>query len=438
MLLAQQPASPQQAIPDAPHQQVVTLPDVPMVGPVTAAPPAPAPQTPAPATSPSTPTTAPAPQAPAQSVITGQEQALSSDLKSLYTITVPVNLVQVAFTVKDRKGNLVPGITWHDVHVYENNVLQVPVRFSAGDPLPLSMALVIDQSLNFDQLAKVNNALSAVPGAFAPYDEVAVFSYNNGPKELTAFTGAQSARLGAVLDQAKLNHGREPLMPMGGPLSQNIYLNGGANAHIDPNSNGSNGTKLSGIENVPQDPHTLTDAIYAAAKELAKTAPGRRRVIYVITDGKDFGNKYNRKDVEKYLESHNITVYATLVESAPSLGLGFLDHVHIPFEMRDNDVPYYAIATGGQIDREWRTGGIERSFAKLAEEVRLQYVVVYYSHEPILDDKFRTVDVRVLGHGGQNEITVTAEKGYYPTAEQNRAPTTAPTTAPASTTPPAR
>ncbi len=427
MLLGQQQSAPQQAIPDAPRPQA-TLPKIPSVGPVSAAGESSSDDQPA---QPAVPTTTlpSTPSAPAQAVATTPEdqQAPSSDLKSLYTITVPVNLVQVAFTVKDRKGNLVPNITWHDVQIYENNVRQMDwARFIAGDPLPLSMALVIDQSLTFDQMAKVNNALGAVTGAFAPYDEVAVFTYNNGPKEATTFTGAQSARLSAVLDQTKLYHGREPTMAMGGPLSQNQNLNGGANAHIDPLSNPTNGTSMSSMQNTPQEPHTLTDAIYAAAKALSKTELGHRRVIYLITDGKEYGSEEKPKDVVKYLQSHNITVYATLVESTPPTGLGFLDRIHLPLMMRDDFVPYYTNATGGEIDREWRTGGIERSFAKLAVEVRTQYVVAYYTHEPILDGKLRTIEVRVVGHGGQNDITVTAEKGYYPSAEQNRAPTPTP------------
>jgi hypothetical protein len=44
-------------------------------------------------------------------------------------------------------------------------------------------------------MAKVNNSLGAIQGALTPYDEVAVFSYNNGAQERTGFTGAQSARV---------------------------------------------------------------------------------------------------------------------------------------------------------------------------------------------------------------------------------------------------
>ena len=52
-------------------------------------------------------------------------------------------------------------------------------------------------------MTKVNNALGALQGAFTPYDEVAVFTYNNGPKKQTDFTGCAERPAGAVLEQSK-------------------------------------------------------------------------------------------------------------------------------------------------------------------------------------------------------------------------------------------
>ena len=53
-----------------------------------------------------------------------------------------------------------------------------------------------------------------------------------------------------------------------------------------------------------------------------------------------------------------------------------------------------------------------QSFAKIAEEVRTQYTVGYYTHEPFIDGKYRSLEVRVL----RPNLTVIAKPGYYPTA----------------------
>ena len=273
---------------------------------------------------------------------------------------------------------------------------------------------MIDQSVSYDEMTKINNSLSALQGAFTPYDEVAVFTYNNGPRLRTDFTAAQSARLSAVLEQSK-STGRDPMFyDTGTALGTNININNGQQDHVMPLVTGnSHGTSQSSVTNVPQEVHTLNDAILEAGKALTHAGKGRRRIIYVISDGKEFGSKAKTKDVIRYLQTNKVAVYATLVHSLPTLkGEGFLDRIHLPLQMRDNLLPVYADATGGQIDPEFRQRGIETSFQKIAEQVRTQYTIGYYSHEPMVDGKFRPIEVKVL----RPNLTVIAKKGYYPTA----------------------
>ncbi|MEO6912056.1 MAG: VWA domain-containing protein [Edaphobacter sp.] len=328
-----------------------------------------------------------------------------------FTLHVQTNFVEVPFTVKDSKGRLVPGLTWRDVRVYENGLRQQLALWTV-DPFPLSVALVIDQSMTYDNMTKVNNALEALQGAFAPYDEIAVFTYNNGPRMQTDFTSAQSARLAAVLERSK-SAGREGAMAYtSGPLSQNINLNGGALSHIDPNTNSTHGTSLSNTLNVPKEVHTLNDAILAAATKLAKTRPGRRRIVYVISDGKEYGSTAKFKEVVKYLQTNKIAVYGTLVGDSSLPVIGFLDRIHLPLMMRDNILLAYSSETGGHFDGEFRQKGIENSFARIAEEIRTQYTIGYYTHEPFIDGKYRSLEVKVM----RPNLQVIAKKGYYPTA----------------------
>jgi VWFA-related protein len=409
--LAQEKTSPQtiaeqQAIPDAPKPQALPL------GPI--APGKGTPQeTPAPK-DPDAPGTS-LPSSPANPAVheddgEAPELPAAGEGAKQFTLAVQVNFVQVPFTVKDKKGALVPGLTWRDVRIYENGLRQKMALFTV-DPFPLSVALVIDQSMPFDEMTKVNNALGALQGAFSDYDEVAVFTYNNGPQQQTDFTGGQSARLNAVLERSKAV-GREPMMPGGGPLAQTTNIN---NQNFDPNT--APVRNHTGIElNAPREVHTLNDAILAAAQATTKAGPGRRRIVYVIGDGKEYGSTAKYKDVVKYLQTNKVAVYATLVHDLTIPGTGFIDRIHLPFQMRDNILPLYAGATGGQIDPETRTPGIARSFAKIAEEVRTQYTVGYYSHEPFVDGKYRKLEVKVL----RPNLTVIAKEGYYPTASDAR------------------
>jgi hypothetical protein len=110
---------------------------------------------------------------------------------------VSVNEVVVPVTVKDSKGNPVAGLTWRDFKIYENNAKE-NIRVFSVDPAALSIAFVIDQTLPSNIMADVNHSMGAIQGALTPYDEAAVFTYTNGPKEWTGFTGGQSSRLPAV------------------------------------------------------------------------------------------------------------------------------------------------------------------------------------------------------------------------------------------------
>ena len=422
MMMGQQAgttAQQQQQIPDAPKPQTPTL--VPALGPVT----------PGAGTTPASNGDAPLPDGPGATIqqqppVTGdptagqveqgeapQAQAPQLGSADIFTLgPLTANFIEVPFTVKDNKGRLVPGLTWRDIRVYENGVRQHMTNFTV-DPFPLSIAFVIDQSMDFHTMERVNNSLGALQGALTPYDEVAVFTYNNGPKMQTDFTGGQSPRLAAVIERAK-SGGRDSFGYYAGEgLSRGINVNGGAQDHINPLTAGGPGSPQGMSQQNPErEVHTLNDAILMAATATTRAGRGRRRIVYVISDGKEYGSTAKTKDVIKYLQQNKVAVYGTLVGDSAVTGMGFVNHIHLPLMMRDNLLPVYTAATGGETYAEYRTKGIETSFARITEDVRTQYTVGYYSREPLIDGKYRKLEVRVF----RPSLTVIAKEGYYPTA----------------------
>ncbi len=344
------------------------------------------------------------------------DQPAAGDYAAYVLGPLQVNFVDIPFTVKDNKGRLVPGLSWRDIRIYENGLRQRMQVFTV-DPLPMSVAVVVDQSMPFDTMNRVNASLGALQGAFAPYDEVTLFTYNNGPKQQMGYTAGQSALFPAMLERSK-SGGREAMYyAPGEALGGGININNGAQANLTPlTSNAPGGTH--GIDQVPREVHTLNDAILAAAISLRDKPVNRRRIIYVISDGKEYGSTAKTKDVIHYLQTNKIAVYATLTGDASVSGLGFLDKYHLPFQMRDNNLPAYTNATGGQTFAEYRTKGIEESFQKVTEQVRTQYTVGYYSREPFIDGKYRKIEVQVM----RPNLSVIAKDGYYPTPEKQQPP----------------
>jgi VWFA-related protein len=319
--------------------------------------------------------------------------------------------VNVPVTVKDSKGKLVAGLTWRDFKVYENGNYEA-LRFFSVSAMPMSMAFVIDQSVTRDVMDKVNNSLGAIQGALTPYDEVAIFTYSNGAQNRSSgFTGAQSARVPYVLSMAKASGSEEAVPVNSGPFAScNVRANGNC---VDPNLQSGRSAGNSTFITIPKEIHTLNDAILAAAKELTSRPVERRRVIYVISDGKEYGSKATYKDVLRYLQTNQIAVYGTLVGDSARWGEGYLSRFHLPFTMYDNRLVSYVLQTGGSLDSERNLNGIEKSYQTIAEEARNQYTLGYYTHEPAFDSKFRSIDVRV----GRPGLDVVAKKGYYPSAE---------------------
>jgi VWFA-related protein len=410
---AQQPQSQQQSIPDAPTPQNSGLDNLKnQVAPGKSTTPdsTAGPAAPAPSPAPQAPSAAPPPAA--QSDEQQEPPEILGNGQGPMKIVVPVNYVDVPVTVRDSKHQLVAGLTWRQFRVFEDGVPQRIVTFSV-DPAPLSVAFVIDQSLPQDTMKKVNDSLAAVAGAFTPSDAVAVYTYNNGPSKVTDFTAAGGQRLPIVLDRAK-KPGREMGVPVNsGPLATGPIINGQS---VDPNLD--RGNAGGGFITIPKEVHTLNDAILFAAKDLAQQPRGRRRVIYVVSDGKEAGSKASYREVVRFQLANEISVYGTLVGDSATWGLGYLDKIRLPLIGPTNDIlPKYAFATGGSLDAEFSLNGIQRSFAKITEAARFQYTIGYISHQPIIAEKYHKIEVRVVGVAG---LDVTARDGYYPSASNRR------------------
>jgi VWFA-related protein len=331
--------------------------------------------------------------------------------RSSTILHVNVNYVEVPVTVKDNKGKLVAGLTWRDFKIFENDSRE-PLGYFTVDPFPLSIAFVVDQSLTTDVMEKVNNSLSAIQGALTPSDEIAVFTYSHFTQNQShGFTGAQSARVPFVLAMTKAS-GTEEILPVNsGPLAGcNIRQNGNC---VDPNIQPGGSAGGGSFITIPKEIHTLNDAILAAAKELSTRPQGRRRIIYVISDGKEAGSKATYKEVLRYLETNKIAVYGTAVGSSAVWGEGYISRFHLPFQMYDNRLYSYTVATGGTLDSEQNLNGIEKSYQKIAEEARNQYTLGYYSHQPFIDGKYRKIEVRVDRPG----LEVFNKNGYWPNAQ---------------------
>ncbi|MGA7521930.1 MAG: VWA domain-containing protein [Acidobacteriaceae bacterium] len=354
------------------------------------------------------PATPPAPQTPPPGT-PQQAPQMGPQSKSPYVIRTYLTVVDVPVTVRDKHGALIAGLPWWRFRVYEDGIRQ-NIAFFSDDAYPLSIALVVDATLPSDIMQKVNQSFSVISNTLTPADTVAVISYaGTSPQLVTSFTAAGGPRLSAALDIA-----RKPGERMGVPLVDDPFTGGPMvnGQSVDPTLELQRGN-ATGILFPERDSHPLNDAILYAAEQLASQPRGRRRVIYVISDGRNQRSKASYKEVVQYLLAHNISVSGTNVGDSAVWGIGYLDRTKLPLLQPEDVLPRYVLATGGDIYHELSENGIQNAFSKIADSVRTAYDLQYVSHQPTISGKYHVIDVHVEGLSG---LTVDAKQGYYPSA----------------------
>jgi VWFA-related protein len=315
----------------------------------------------------------------------------------MYTLTTVVNQVFVPVTIRDTDGRLVEGLTVRDFAVYEDGIRQ-PVNFFTSDPFPLSVAVIVDLGMPDITMRKVNESLPNIVGAFSQYDEVSMYSFGNSVSKMVDFSAVNDKLANAIKRSRRPGRTGGGVPMTGGPMNAGPSVNGHP---IDP------GTPH--IQNARTESRVLNDAILMAAQDLAKRRRDYRKIIFIISDGREDGSRASYQDVMKVLLSNEISVYGVAVGDASIPGYNTLSNIHLPATSYQNLLPKYASATGGQLYTEFTREAIEDSYARITETARNQYTLGYKTKSAVAGN-YRSIEVRVHKGG----LRVFARDGYYP------------------------
>lgn len=349
--------------------------------------------------------TPPPPMPPVATVPAGSVPRDAVSGEDLYKITVNTNLVLVPVTVKDSEGRLVSGLLPKDFSVLENGQRQT-LKFFTSDPFSLSAAVVLDTGMPDVGLRKVQETLSALQGAFSQFDEVGIYTYSSTVGRVADFTSV-GKQLTATLNQIKGLSGANNGPPVtSGPLGPQGPMINGLPVGAPP---------VTPVNTPPKVARVMNDAILLAARDLSKRDRTRRKIIFVISDGRELGSTASYADTLKVLLTQNITVYAVGVEGAAIPVYDKLQRIHLPKTGKligySNILPKYVSATGGgTVYNELAQADIERAYARAIGDARNQYTLGYTPKTGI--GGYRQIEVRVRGRGG--DLKVYAKDGYYP------------------------
>ncbi len=332
---------------------------------------------------------APKPQStpPAQSPAPSQEPAQQSGQK----IGVRVNLVDVLFTVLDRRNKLVPALEKTDFKIFDDKLPQEIRYFSKQSDLPLRIGILLDTSnsirdrIKFEQDASINFLFTVLR---RNKDEAFAMTFDDEPQIIQPFTGDA----GALRDQITKTRA------------------GGGTA--------------------------IYDAIYeACVKELSHPPrpPGDqpdvvRRVMVLISDGEDNLSNHTRTEAIEMAQRTSVVIY-TISTSIQWISLTQNNEPaksgDRKYHLTDGDKILQELAeeTGGRSFFPYHVDDLDQSFQDIGDELRNQYSIAYLPTNYVLDGRYHKIRIEVPDHKGYQ---VRARRGYFATASTNTPAATSP------------
>jgi VWFA-related protein len=299
-------------------------------------------------------------------------------------IRVRSDLVVLSVTVRDQKGNLVFGLSQEDIHVFDDDVEQKIIAFTA-EGLPLSLVILVDSDTKSKEGTELAKSLKAVVGGLSVADEAMVCHY-----DMLFYPGEKfSSVSGDLLDELKDTQAAvtpsPPYIPQ--PVISAPRTTTGPPPIAAPVYAGSRPSKA------------MDDALYSSVELLQNRGADRRKVILIISDGLNEPklNHHTHDEVTESLLRNNVSVY--------SLAVG-ADGPKRQFSMLAD----YAGATGGDIFYAKKSSTMESLYSKISEQARHDYTVAYAPAGNLKDANFH--NARVAASAG---LTASTRRGYYTT-----------------------
>jgi Ca-activated chloride channel family protein len=262
-----------------------------------------------------------------------------------YAERVDVDVVQVTVTVSDGHGKFVREIPQTAFHVLEDGRQQAITHFASEDvPLELLAAIDISGSMA-PAMPKLKKAVKEFLGDVPPQDQVTLLGFNDNIFTLTRKATMLADRVKAV----------DRLAPWGSTALYDVILRGA---------------------------------------EMLGRQTGRKALV-VFTDGEDQGSHATLNDVERRLQSSDVTLYMI------GQGRG------VTMEPLRKIMERLSTPTGGRALFTDSIDELHMAFADLLDELSNQYLLGYQSSNSKRDDQWRKIKVDVDGHHD-----VRARQGY--------------------------
>jgi VWFA-related protein len=274
-------------------------------------------------------------------------------------LKVETTLVQIPVAVTDSQNRFVLGLQKKDFHLVEDGVEQEVVHFS-GEDAPLSIGLVFDESGSMDYKVRTSQAaVTQFLKTMSKEDEAFLVEFSDAAAVSVPFTS----------DTAQIQKALTVARP------------GGLTA--------------------------LLDAVNLAFREM-KPAKNSRKAIVIISDGGDNHSKYTAAQIESLVREADVQIYAMGVFEPDLFGLRAPEEISGPKLLSE-----IATQTGGRAFSAALSSDLPSVAARIAVELRNQYVLGYYPKNPAKDGAYRKIEVKLDQPRGVSTLKAHWRLGYY-------------------------
>jgi Ca-activated chloride channel homolog len=277
--------------------------------------------------------------------------------------TLDTSLVLIPVTVTDSTNRFVLGLQKGDFHLYEDGVEQTIANLS-GEDAPLSVGIAFDTSGSMtDKLRTSRRAASQFLRTMNGQDEAFLVEFGDQASVTVGFT--------SQLDEIQ--------------------------------------NKLASM--APGGLTAMFDGAQLALHEMQK-AKNPRKAIVIISDGGDNNSRYTAREIESLVREADVQIYAMGVFQ-PSIFAGLSkEEVNGPRMLSQ-----LAEQTGGRAFTASDGNDLPSVAARIAIELRNQYVLAYRSKNRNNDGKYRKVEVKITPPAGIAGLKAHWRLGYYAPAQ---------------------
>src|ERR1700751_1108959 len=304
-----------------------------------------------------------------------QDQDQNQD-QSMETLKIRVNVVQLFFNVKDKKGGLIPDQTKDDFELLEDGKSQTIKYFTAESNLPLTLGILIDTSGSQMRVLEMEKEVGGefLSDILREKDEAFLIGFDVNVDLLQDFTN-DVHRPKAAMNKTKINTG-------GG--SGVIIPGGGGNP----------------VPTGPPRGTLLYDAVYLAAHDELAHEVGRKAMI-LLTDGEDQGSQLRIQEAIEAAQKSDSICYVLMIADRGVYGFGGYSG--------DSEMKKLAGETGGRvIEVGNKMDKLKEAFDQIAKEIRSQYNIGYTPTNNVQDGSFRKVEIR-----SKQGYKIQSRSGYY-------------------------